>query len=277
MTQIDNKSQKRRKAKASSQAVLPLGPDRNLSKLPRSKAIFQLKSEMNRLQQRDREWKMMFNMLSHDLKEPLVTLEGFSKLLSEPDLTEADRKRYLEIVGESVNSLHLLVGSLQSISKLSQEPNEFAEFSIHEIFNSVTTSLSEQIKKTGGKVILPEKDIKIKGDPVRLYQIFLNLIANSLKYHRKSVAPKIVISYRKDKEFHRISIKDNGKGMSAQDLRKIFLPFTRLNDVSTDGLGYGLTIVKRIAESFGGKVSVRSQSNVGTTFTVCLPRQRGLK
>ncbi len=264
------------KKKVSRQTELPLVRHSQATSVSertsRSKIIFQLKSELNRLQQRDREWKLMFNMLSHDLKEPLLTLEGFTKLLDASGIENRDQKRYLKIIRESVSSLHLLVGSLQSISRLYQEPAEMTQIHLYDILNNVIVSLAEQIHRTKGKIVLPAKDVMFRGDPVRLYQIFLNLISNSLKYHRKSVDPQITISYRKDSKFHRISIKDNGVGIDQEDLKKLFVPFTRLEDVPTDGMGIGLSIVKRIAESFGGRVLVRSQHNTGTTFTVCLPR-----
>jgi signal transduction histidine kinase len=276
MTQTRKDPSKKRLKENQKQALLPLPQDSIAARPPRSKAIFQLKTELHRLQQRDREWKLMFNMLSHDLKEPLLTLEGFTKLLNESGLNK-DQQRYSKVIREAVNSLHLLVGSLQSIAKLSQDPDEFTDVSLHELLRSVLTSLSQQIEKSGGRIHLPAKDIILKGDPVRLYQVFLNLIANSLKYHKKSVPPEIIISYRRDPHFHRISIKDNGVGIDPQDLKKIFLPFTRLEDVPTDGMGIGLSIVKRIAESFRGEVLVRSKQSVGTTFTVCLPREEGVK
>ena len=277
MTQARKENQKKR-GRDTKQAELPLGRESSLErspeKFPKSKLIFQLKTELHRLQQRDREWKLMFNMLSHDLKEPLLTLEGFTKLLDESGIDNKDQRRYLKIIREAVNSLHSLVGSLQSISKLYQDPQEFTEISLRDLLTSVTTSLSEQIARNKGKISLPEEDVILKGDPVRLYQVFLNLIANSLKYHKKAVDPTITISYRRDSTYHRISIKDNGVGIDAQDLKRIFQPFTRLEDVPTDGMGIGLSIVKRIAESFGGRVLVRSQQNIGTTFTVCLPRRK---
>lgn len=272
MTQVRKINVKKRGSKESSaQAELPLAQQKS-DVVPQSKILFQLKSELNRLQQRDREWKMMFHMLSHDLKEPLLTLEGFSKLLDEPGIEEKDQRRYIKVIREAVSSLHLLVGSLQSISKLYQEPHDFSEISLRELLQSVVTSLSNQLQKTKGRISLPPEDVHIKGDAIRLYQVFLNLLANSLKYHKKAISPEIVISYRRDTQFHRIAIKDNGVGIEPQDLKRIFTPFVRLEDVPTDGLGLGLSIVKRIAESFGGKVLVRSQQNVGTTFTVCLPR-----
>jgi signal transduction histidine kinase len=237
-----------------------------------SKTIFQLKSELNRLQQRDQEWKTMFSMLGHDLKEPLVTLEGFTKILEEQDADPKDRKRFLKIIREAINSLHLLVGSLQSVSKLYHDPSELEDVSIKEVLNDALVSLSEKISREKATIELNVDDVWARGDRVRLYQIFLNLLANSIKFHKREVAPHIKVSANISGAFCRISITDNGVGMSAEDLKKIFTPFTRLDAGSIEGMGLGLSIVKRIAESFGGRVSVKSSPGVGTTFTVNLPR-----
>ena len=276
MTNNRQKASKRSSQKSDHQVRLPLGARENSPSkaLAPSKLVFQLKSELHRLQQRDKEWKMMFNMLAHDLKEPLLTLEGFTKILEQSSPLTKDQKRYVKISREAVGSLHLLIGSLQSIAKLYQDPSELSDLSLLQILESVTLALSEQIKRNRGKVILPKEDVILRGDAVRLYQVFLNLIANSLKYHRKDADPVIIIKHRKDSQWHRISINDNGIGIDKRNLEKIFAPFTRIEESPTDGLGIGLTIVKRIAESFGGRIGVRSQMGKGTTFTVFLPREK---
>jgi two-component system phosphate regulon sensor histidine kinase PhoR len=215
---------------------------------------------------------MLFQMLSHDLKEPLLTLEGFSKLLEDSSNLDKDQKRYLKVIRESVNSLHLLIGSMQSISKLYQEPAEMTEISLKQLLTTVVTILSEQIKKNRGEVLLPKDDLIFRSEPVRVYQILLNLMANSLKFHRQDSAPRIEIRHSRDSKYYRISIEDNGIGIDKKDLERIFAPFTRLEDVSTEGLGLGLSIVKRLTESLGGFVSVRSQLNKGSVFHVYLPR-----
>ena len=262
----------RRKGVSLKQAVLPLRKAKGPAQAS-TKILFQLKSELTRLQQRDREWKLMFSMLSHDLKEPLVTLEGFTKLLEE-GASAGDQKRYLKIIREAINSLHLLVGSLQSVTKLYHDPSELTDISLRELLNSVLVSLTQQIKRERGHVEVLFDDRIVRGDPIRLFQVFLNIIANSLKYHKKETPPTIKIDARPSGSFIKVSISDNGVGMSHDDLKRIFEPFIRLDEGagSREGMGLGLSIVKRIAESCGGRVSVKSQSGVGTTFTVMLPK-----
>lgn len=256
------------------QSKLPL-PDRraNNSEGAQSKKLFQLKTELHRLQQRDREWKTMFQMLSHDLKEPLLTLEGFSQLLEASGGFSKEQKRYVKVIRESVGSLHQLIASMQSISQLYQEAGQLSDVSLREVLESVQATLAEQFKRNRGQLILPEENISLRADPVRLYQIFLNLVANALKYHKKDIDPVIRVSLRKDPDFYRISVIDNGVGMSKKDLEKIFMPFTRLKEVDTEGVGLGLSIVKRIAESMGGRITVKSQQNKGTRFTIYMPRK----
>lgn len=264
-------SRRKKLASVPGQAALPLKRQR-LEK-HQSKVVFQLKTELNRLQARDREWKLMFQMLAHDLKEPLLTLEGFTKLLDSSAQLGKDERRYMKVIREAVGSLHLLIGSLQSISKLYQEPSERSDLSLKQILDSVCSSLSEQIKKNKGEIILPREDLIFRSEPVRVFQILLNLVANGLKFHRKDIAPQITIRHSKDARYYKISIEDNGIGMEKKDLEKIFAPFTRLDEVATEGLGLGLSIVKRVAESLGGHIRVRSQHHRGTIFHLYLPRE----
>lgn|GEM_PF-7093522 len=274
MTQTRKDSSKKKlKPNSGRQVSLPLVEKTKKQKIPQSKIIFQLKSELHRHQQRDREWKLMFSMLAHDLKEPLLTLEGFTQLLEDSGLQTKDQKKYLKVIREAVGSLHLLIGSLQSITKLYQEPSNQIDISLKQMLESVINALSEQIKRNKGKIVLPKNDVIIKGDPARLYQILLNLIANSLKYHQVNMSPQIIVKYRKEAAFHKISIQDNGVGISQKDMERIFTPFMRLEEVMADGLGLGLSIVKRIAETCGGRINVRSQRNKGTTFSIYLPRE----
>lgn len=261
----------RRRRISARQALLPLPENAKPIKQDQSKLIFQIKSELQRLQTRDREWKVMFQMLSHDLKEPILTLEGFSKLLSETSLTK-DQSRYLNVLRDAVNTLHQLVGSLQSVAKLSQDPQEFSEVSLNELLQSVLLNLSNQIAHTHGVITLPNKDLTLKTDPIRLFQILMNLIGNSLKFHKKGEIPKIRIAYKRKADAIHISIVDNGIGITSKDLERIFVPFTRLKDVPTEGMGLGLSIVKRIAESFGGSIEAKSKPGIGTTFTLLIPR-----
>jgi len=132
--------------------------------------------------------------------------------------------------------------------------------------------LSEKITRENATIDVQVDDVYARGDRVRLYQIFLNLIANSIKFHKREVPPHITVSATQSGTQCKISITDNGVGMTPEDLKKIFTPFTRLDAGSIEGMGLGLSIVKRIAESFGGRVAVKSSPGVGTTFTINLPR-----
>jgi len=211
-------------------------------------------------------------MLAHDLKEPLLSLEGFTQLLENSELPTKEQRDHLKVIREATTSLHLLIGSLQSITKLYQAPTDLIDISLNQLIDSITSTLSEQIKRNKGQIIPPTREVILRGDPARLYQILLNLIANSLKYHQKDKPPVISIQYRKTKQFHCISVKDNGVGIKQKDMERVFAPFTRLEEVMADGLGLGLSIVKKIAETCGGKISVQSKPNQGTTFRISVPR-----
>lgn len=240
---------------------------------PASKTVFEMKSELERLRESDREWKFMFNMLAHDLKEPIVTLEGFTKFLSETSPLSAEQQRYLKVLREAVDGLHFMIDSLQSIPKLYQKPRKIVSIKLNQLIGSVANSLSEKMQKTGGQVVLPKEDLMIQSDPLPLYHIFLNLFTNSLKFHRKEETPVIRVNYEETESGYMVSIADNGVGIDAKDLERIFTPFARVDEAVTDGLGLGLSIIKRIVESLGGKVSVESIKNEGTVFRLHLPQK----
>lgn len=126
--------------------------------------------------------------------------------------------------------------------------------------------------ETGGKVAVGELPT-LQADPLQIRQLFQNLIANALKYHRPDVPPLVSVTSRPF-ENNRIEIivQDNGIGIDMQYADHIFEPFTRLNGKpAQDGAGMGLTICKKIIERHNGTVSVSSKLNQGSTFTVTLP------
>lgn len=261
------------RTRGSRQSGLPLKPS---AKTSTSKKIYQLQSELARLKQRDRDWKLMFNMLTHDLKEPLVTLVGFTKMLRASTQLSAEDQRYVEVIQEAVDSLQVMVNSLQSIPKFYQDPKRIEDLSLNQLLSSVCLALSVQIRETQGEIHLPEKDLVIQGDPIPLYHVFLNLLANALKYHRPDIRPDIRVSYQQKDEWVLIEIQDNGVGIDQRDFEKIFTPYSRGDSVPKDGLGLGLSIVKKIIESLEGSISLESQPNQGTVFKIELPRDKPL-
>ena len=119
---------------------------------------------------------------------------------------------------------------------------------------------------------------KVEGASVLFYQLFYNLINNSLKFSEELPVIHISSSIVKagEKEFARIVVGDNGIGFEQQDADKIFNAFTRLNSKDKyEGTGLGLALCKKIVERHHGSISASSEVNKGTTFTILLPLKQG--
>ncbi|MBW2595753.1 MAG: GHKL domain-containing protein [Deltaproteobacteria bacterium] len=143
------------------------------------------------------------------------------------------------------------------------------------IIRNVLDVLGPQLKKRGIKVDVQGRLPVIHCDRNRIYQVFENLIQNSIKYMGDTESPVIEIGCKKRDGFHEFYVKDNGIGIDPKYHQKIFQIFQRLKEVDTKGTGVGLATVERIAEVHGGSVRVESERGKGATFYFTVPLVRG--
>lgn len=145
---------------------------------------------------------------------------------------------------------------------------------LKEIFQQVLIDLEIVLNETEGKVEI-ESLSTIQADPFQIWGLFQNLIANSLKYHKKDIPPLIKIKGQistSSSEFYEIRIEDNGIGFDEKYRSRIFKPFERLHRSGEyKGTGMGLALCKKIIERHGGSIDVKSKENEGTIFTIKLP------
>jgi len=112
------------------------------------------------------------------------------------------------------------------------------------------------------------------GDKIRIYQVFENLIINSIKFFGNQENPEIEIGAEEiDENFYQFYVKDNGIGIARSHQKLIFKEFHRLNDIETEGTGIGLAIVKKIVEHHNGSIRVESAKKKGSTFFFLLPKK----
>ena len=130
-----------------------------------------------------------------------------------------------------------------------------------------------QLKKRGIKVNVRGNLPVIYCERSRIFQVFENLIQNSIKYMGDTESPVIEVGYRKAGGFHEFYVKDNGIGIDPEYHQRIFQIFQRLKEVDTKGTGIGLSTVERIAEVHGGSVRVESERGKGATFYFTVPEK----
>lgn len=219
-----------------------------------------------------------FSNISHELKTPLNSIMGFSKLIKS-NTNEEDRIKYSDFIGKSASHLLSLINDILDISKLEADAEDFylVEINLKRLLvYSMDTFLPQMEKKNlQFRTHFPEKEVLILGDEKRLRQIFLNLISNAIKFSNNNSDIEISIELEQNLSSNLviIKIKDFGVGIEAKNLDKIFDKFTQLNDdqLNSQGTGLGLHITKILTEKLNGSISVSSQAGEWTIFRVIFP------
>lgn len=223
------------------------------------------------------------NNMTHELKTPISTISLACEALTDPAMAsdENNKKLFLDIIKKENKRLGTLVERVLQSAAL--EKSEFSitkkPLHIHEIINQVVVSVEIHVKNKGGQIILElnATNDKIEGDRVHLTNVMYNLLDNAIKYSPE--APLIQIKTINDTNYLNISVSDNGIGIKKENQKKIFENFYRVptgNVHNVKGFGLGLSYVKTIVDLHHGIVSVESELNKGSTFTVKLPYQQNL-
>jgi len=219
--------------------------------------------------------KEFVDNVSHQIKTPISSIQGFAELLEEDNLSKEERKEYTSIIKEESNRLLNLTTNMLKLSKLQNQSR---------ITNKEQIDIAEQIRKNIS-LLEPkwkEKEIVFNisleekyfyGDGELTFQAWGNLIENAIKFSKPH--GKIDISLKEKENWIEIKIKDNGIGMSEDEKKRIFTRFYQIDKShSEQGSGLGLAIVKRIIELSKGTIDVESQKDIGTTITVNLPIEK---
>jgi len=217
--------------------------------------------------------------IAHDLRSPLVSIEGFSRLLRE-DI----QNQKVENVQEDIRLLESGVRKMQQFlnrtleySRAGQLVNQATNISFGKIVNEAITEFNGQISSIGAAVSRADKFPRVYADKVRIAEVLTNLIQNSIKYRDKTVPLKIEVGHYPSGNEIVFFVRDNGTGIEESETEKVFDLFYR-GSTEGEGSGTGLAIVKKIIEAHGGRIWVQQgQAGKGTTMCFTLPRQHGTK
>ncbi|HET6569329.1 MAG TPA: GAF domain-containing protein [Rhodothermales bacterium] len=237
------------------------------------------------LEGRNRELQDFAYVASHDLQEPLRKVHSFADLLKDEygDRLDEDGQMFLQRIQNATLRMSGLIRDLLQYSRVSTNSQNFENVDLNVVVLDVLSDLEVRIKDVNGKVLVQQLP-EVEADPVQMRQLFQNLIANALKFHKPEVPPVVKVTasgYETNLEDSmagpgcRLEVADNGIGFDPKYADRIFQPFQRLHtrDVYT-GTGVGLAICKRIVERHNGSIDVDSSPGEGTTFTITLPCQQ---
>jgi len=216
---------------------------------------------------------------AHDLKEPLRKIMIYSNRIQEAIDVEPGgiAHQYLDGMERSAHRMNELIEDLLLLSQVASQGTNLRKVDLNRVVAEVTEDL-ELIFPNSRKSIIVQSLPKVEVDKTQMYQLFKNLLSNSLKYAKEDEPPRIMIETEiNGDQQYLISIRDNGIGFDEKYKEKIFRPFERLHGRSQySGTGIGLAICKKVVESHNAELEVQSQINVGTTFTIRLPQSCNL-
>lgn len=243
------------------------------------------KLEIEMLQVREAYRREFLGNVSHELKTPLFTVQGYiSTLLDGAIDDKAVRKKYLKRAEKGVERLIYIVEDLDMITKLeSGDLNlEFSNFDIVDLIQNVFDLLEMKADVKKIKLSFENKYIQpvyVYGDKDKIQQVVENLIVNSIKYGRDGGATEVTIVHLTNKKVL-IRITDNGEGIERQNISRLFERFYRVDKSgsrSEGGSGLGLSIVKHIIEAHKEKIYVESEFGNGSEFSFTLEKAKERK
>ncbi len=259
----------------------PLGSQTNpIKKLNRE--IFDLaftkQKEIDDLKKMEEYRREFLANVSHELKTPIFSAQGFIHTLIDGALKDKDvRKKFLKKASKSLDALSVLVQDLITISQLEagQITMQQEYFDLQRMTVDIFEQLEAKAHKKEMKLVLSEtkeNPVETYGDPERIRQVLTNLIDNAIKYGNEQ--GQITVDIEEHEEHVKVSIADDGPGISEDKLPRIFERFYRVDkhrSRESGGTGLGLSIVKHIIESHDTSISVESSLDNGTKFTFNLP------
>lgn len=215
-------------------------------------------------------------IVSHDLKEPLRGVKAFTKLLLEDYSKKLDKEglEHLRIISESGTRMTKLIEDLLNLSRIGRIKNVESDIDLNEVLSDVKKNLLYSLEEKKADLRVSGDFPKVMCDRIRISEVFTNLISNAVKYAKKDVRPVIEVGYLDKGEFYEFYVKDNGVGIEEEYYDRVFQIFQRLQAKGEhEGTGAGLTIVKKIIESHGGKIWVESKVGAGSAFYFTLPKR----
>jgi PAS domain S-box-containing protein len=256
----------------------------------------QLESTVAELNRKNQEVEAFVYIVSHDLRAPLVNVQGFARelelscsrlksIIASTSLPEGDRNTVNEILDEEITgALHFisassskferLIDALLGLSRQGRQVYQIVPLDVQDLVAGTIATLKQMASEAGASVRVRSLP-PVSADVTALGQVFSNLIANSIKYRNPERPLEVEIGGEIEGPSVRYWVRDNGLGVPESGKSRLFQVFQRLHPAAAPGEGMGLAIVHRIVERHGGKIWAESEEGRGTTFFFLLPAELG--
>jgi PAS domain S-box-containing protein len=212
---------------------------------------------------------------SHDLQEPLRMISGYLQLLERryQDKLDPEALEFIRYAVEGAVRMKRLIEDLLALSRAGTQAANFRPVESRTLFETACANLAVSIRESGAEITCGSLPL-IVADPVLLTQVFQNLIGNAIKFRSPGYRPRIRVSAANSPEGRVFAVRDDGIGIEARHMERIFGIFERLHSADQyEGSGVGLSITRRILERHGGRIWVESKAGEGSTFSFLIPGQ----
>jgi chemotaxis family two-component system sensor kinase Cph1 len=217
----------------------------------------------------------LFSVLSHDLKSPIFSIDGFSELLL-GDYTEkldAEGQDFLRRIRSSAQQMRRVLDEMSHMIKLLTRPTAKRPIPLREIVEEVMLKCNFLIEEGGVRIDIPADLPTVNVDPEKMREAIAALISNALSFNDRPKGERtITIESTTVENGYRLCVRDNGIGIDPRYTNQIFDLGLKLDKARGGGPGYGLYLAKRVIESHGGTITVDSVLGEGSTFCLTIPR-----
>jgi light-regulated signal transduction histidine kinase (bacteriophytochrome) len=231
------------------------------------------------LRKANEELEQFAHIASHDLQEPLRKLQQFSVLLEEDyqDKLDEDGKFFLDTIRNSADRMSVLIRETLAYSRAGSSNQTLEVVDLSKLTLQLRDEMDVAMREAQADIRIHSLPM-VMANSLGMAQLFRNLMINALKYRKPDVPAEIIIGTQLDvssseapKNTVSITVQDNGIGIDEKYLDRIFAPFERLHSSKIQGTGLGLAICRKVCDSHGWRLNVRSTLGQGTTFEILLP------
>ncbi|MBC8042475.1 MAG: HAMP domain-containing histidine kinase, partial [Rhizobacter sp.] len=222
------------------------------------------------------ELENFVSSVSHDLKAPLISIQGYATQIGEQlyESLSQDARFCLERIRYNAKNMEELISDLLDLSRVGRETPVMDDIFIYEMLSGIRENYLQQISGRNITIDIPTELPHVKYPRRRLEQVLTNLFGNAIRYTARVPEPHIKVYATEDEHFYEIVVKDNGIGIDKKSHEKVFRMFERLDISDKSGTGVGLAIVKKVVEQYGGKVWIVSEAGQGAAFHFTIRKQQ---
>jgi len=221
----------------------------------------------NQLKELNQELDSFSHTISHDLNTPLTVIKLNAQLAQKIPDPENVQKTLSNIITQ-VDTMSEMIRNVLELSKIKKSEIELKRVEVDSLISKLAEDSKISFNSPHTEIVI-ENTPEVLGDKTMVYQVFVNVIGNAVKYSSKSSKPMVKIEGEVYEDAVTYKITDNGIGIDKKESNKMFKIFSRMNNAKEfHGNGVGLSIVHHLMEKMGGKISYESESGKGTTFTL---------